>query len=143
MDALTVYVHAVRAVRVCVPCVCVCAVRVCVLCVCAYRACVRAADRAPAAKTLPCVHACCCAGSRPARRRKDTAGVNELRAIPWQFAWTQTRLILPAWLGIGEAVLKAIREVRMRGPLKEKGERTNTQEEDGGLCGGWEAWGVG
>uniref|UniRef100_A0A7S3VSI5 phosphoenolpyruvate carboxylase n=2 Tax=Dunaliella tertiolecta TaxID=3047 RepID=A0A7S3VSI5_DUNTE len=47
-------------------------------------------------------------GSRPARRRADTAGINELRAIPWQFAWTQTRLVLPAWLGIGEAVLKAI-----------------------------------
>lgn len=36
-------------------------------------------------------------GSRPARRR--SGGVESLRAIPWIFAWTQTRLMLPAWLG--------------------------------------------
>ncbi|KAJ9505432.1 hypothetical protein QJQ45_009474, partial [Haematococcus lacustris] len=49
-------------------------------------------------------------GSRPARRRADNAGINTLRAIPWQFAWTQTRLILPSWLGIGDALFKAIEE---------------------------------
>ncbi|WP_299258887.1 phosphoenolpyruvate carboxylase [uncultured Kushneria sp.] len=37
-------------------------------------------------------------GSRPAKRRA-TGGVETLRAIPWIFAWTQTRLMLPAWLG--------------------------------------------
>jgi phosphoenolpyruvate carboxylase len=31
-------------------------------------------------------------------------GIESLRAIPWTFAWTQTRLHLPAWLGIGEAL---------------------------------------
>ncbi|MDH4562050.1 phosphoenolpyruvate carboxylase [Pseudomonas sp. BN411] len=36
-------------------------------------------------------------GSRPAKRR--AGGVESLRAIPWIFAWTQTRLMLPAWLG--------------------------------------------
>src|SRR3990167_1927899 len=36
-------------------------------------------------------------GSRPAKRREG--GVESLRAIPWIFAWTQTRLMLPAWLG--------------------------------------------
>jgi phosphoenolpyruvate carboxylase len=46
-------------------------------------------------------------GSRPARRRKG-AGITYLRAIPWIFAWTQTRLMLPAWLGIGTALRSAI-----------------------------------
>jgi phosphoenolpyruvate carboxylase len=45
-------------------------------------------------------------GSRPARRRHDT-GVQSLRAIPWQFAWTQTRLMLGAWLGVDEALRRA------------------------------------
>jgi phosphoenolpyruvate carboxylase len=42
-------------------------------------------------------------GSRPARRTEE-GGVESLRAIPWVFAWTQTRLLLPSWLGTGEAL---------------------------------------
>jgi phosphoenolpyruvate carboxylase len=38
-------------------------------------------------------------GSRPARRA-DTEGLQSLRAIPWQFAWSQTRLLLASWLGV-------------------------------------------
>ncbi|MBV0933534.1 phosphoenolpyruvate carboxylase [Marinobacterium weihaiense] len=48
-------------------------------------------------------------GSRPAKRRAD-GGVESLRAIPWIFAWTQTRLMLPAWLGSGAALKMAIDE---------------------------------
>ncbi|MEH6472011.1 MAG: phosphoenolpyruvate carboxylase [Halopseudomonas sp.] len=46
-------------------------------------------------------------GSRPAKRKQD-GGVESLRAIPWIFAWTQTRLMLPAWLGSGQALAQAI-----------------------------------
>ena len=46
-------------------------------------------------------------GSRPVRRTADL-GVDSLRAIPWVFAWTQTRLLLPSWLGAGEALQQAI-----------------------------------
>ncbi|MCV6590219.1 MAG: phosphoenolpyruvate carboxylase [Marinobacterium sp.] len=42
-------------------------------------------------------------GSRPAKRRQD-GGVESLRAIPWIFAWTQARLMLPAWLGTDRAL---------------------------------------
>lgn len=46
-------------------------------------------------------------GSRPAKRR-PTGGVESLRAIPWIFAWTQNRLMLPAWLGAGAALQKVV-----------------------------------
>jgi phosphoenolpyruvate carboxylase len=46
-------------------------------------------------------------GSRPARRGVE-GGVRGLRAIPWQFAWTQTRLMLGAWLGVEEAIDGAV-----------------------------------
>jgi len=46
-------------------------------------------------------------GSRPAKRR-SYGGIDTLRAIPWIFAWTQTRLLLPVWLGNGLALQKYI-----------------------------------
>ena len=51
-------------------------------------------------------------GSRPARRSHDdkNAGVESLRAIPWVFAWTQTRLLLPSWLGAGDALQEALED---------------------------------
>jgi len=46
-------------------------------------------------------------GSRPPSRHGGSA-VESLRAIPWQFAWTQTRLLLPSWLGVEAALGEAL-----------------------------------
>nr|GMD36731.1 phosphoenolpyruvate carboxylase-like [Ipomoea batatas] len=55
-------------------------------------------------------------GSRPAKR-KPSGGIESLRAIPWIFAWTQTRFHLPVWLGFGAAfkhvIDKDIRNLQM------------------------------
>lgn len=63
-------------------------------------------------------------GSRPASRRGGR-GVENLRAIPWVFAWTQNRHLLPAWYGVGRGLTEAaaahdeqtLREMAARWPF--------------------------
>jgi phosphoenolpyruvate carboxylase len=58
-------------------------------------------------------------GSRPSRRA--SGGIEALRAIPWVFAWTQNRLLLPSWYGAGAALaggsLELQREMSARWPF--------------------------
>jgi phosphoenolpyruvate carboxylase len=52
-------------------------------------------------------------GSRPTRRPGRDDYLRSLRAIPWVFAWTQTRCLLPAWYGCGTALASGdLRELR-------------------------------
>ncbi|MEK7487360.1 MAG: phosphoenolpyruvate carboxylase [Planctomycetota bacterium] len=58
-------------------------------------------------------------GSRPSKR-KASQGIEDLRAIPWVFAWNQCRCVLPAWFGVGYAYRKKV--------AQDANEKKNIQE---------------
>ncbi|RMH17447.1 MAG: phosphoenolpyruvate carboxylase [Gammaproteobacteria bacterium] len=45
-------------------------------------------------------------GSRPSHRKKSDRSMASIRAIPWVFGWAQSRHTLPAWYGIGSAIME-------------------------------------
>ncbi|WP_438352475.1 phosphoenolpyruvate carboxylase [Microbacterium sp. CJ88] len=58
-------------------------------------------------------------GSRPARRGLSVESLEDLRAIPWVFAWTQARINLAGWFGLGTALERVGDEERLRVAYRE------------------------
>lgn len=58
-------------------------------------------------------------GSRPARRGLSVSSLDDLRAIPWVFSWSQARLNLPGWYGLGSGLAAVADLDVLRGAYRE------------------------
>lgn len=67
-------------------------------------------------------------GSRPTRRNAGSGSIDDLRAIPWVFAWTQSRYMLPAWYGFGSAFQACLEANQETSPETDREILAMTQE---------------
>ena len=73
-------------------------------------------------------------GSRPSRRNASTK-LADLRAIPWVFGWTQSRLLMPAWFGVGFALEEYLTRARRAGIIADDGEGVSAVHRPVAQCG--------